>query len=81
MKSHLVFNMKDKPDNMGQMQLVTGDVVAWAKEDGRKEFLPNPKLEDKGVKLTFDVAQDDAENPTRRGFAMVQQVPDDFENA
>ena len=81
MKNYVSINTPDKPDNMGRTHLFAGDVLAWAKEEGRAQFLPNPKIEEKGAKLTFDVAQDDEENPTRRGFAMIQVVPDDFENA
>lgn len=75
MKKHLFFNLADKPANMGQSQ-VTDDIKSFCAE--RKEFLPNAKVE--GNKLTFDVATGDEENPTRRGFAMIQDVPDDFQN-
>lgn len=74
MKKHLVFNKKDCPSNMGQMQLIEGDVMDFAKE--RADLLPNPKIE--GDRLTFDVSRDDE---TVRGFAMIQDVPDDFENS
>lgn len=71
-KKHIYFNLSDKPANMGQSQL-TDDLPAFLKE--RKDLLPNAKVE--GNKLTFDVTED---GETRRGFAMIQDVGDDFQN-
>ena len=77
MKKHIFFNLPDKPENMGQSQLAD-DALKFAKE--RKEFLPNPKIE--GNRLTFDVkVEKEGEEPTtRRGFAIVTDVEDDFQN-
>lgn len=77
MKKHIFFNLADKPANMGQSQL-SDDALKFAKE--RKAELPNPKIE--GNRLTFDVAvtAEGEEATTRRGFAMVTEVEDDFQN-
>lgn len=74
MKKHLVFNKKDCPANMGIMQLIeNGDILAFASE--RSSLLPNPKVEDN--KLTFDITE---YGSVRRGYALIQDVPYDFEN-
>lgn len=77
MKKHIFFNLADKPANMGQSQL-TDDVLQFAKD--RKDLLPKPKIE--GNRLTFDVAVnvEGEEATTRRGFAIVTEVEDDFQN-
>lgn len=72
MKKHIYFNLSDKPENMGQSQL-TDDLTAFIKE--RKDVLANAKVE--GNKLTFDVTEGEE---TRKGFAMIQDVDDDFQN-
>lgn len=64
MKTLIYFNLKDKPENMGQSQL-TDDVKYFA------EQLKNAKIEEK--QITFDIED-------RRGYAVTIVVPEDFEN-
>lgn len=78
MKTLIYFNAKDKPENMGQSQLVT-DVAKFLTE--RKNFLPKAKV--KNDRLTFDVvvpATKNAEATTRKGYALVIEVENDFQN-
>lgn len=74
-KKHIFFNLADKPANMGQSQS-TDDITAFLKE--RSDILPNVKAE--ANKITFDIATGDEEKPIRRGYAIVTDVPDDFQN-
>lgn len=74
MKLHIFFNAADKPANMGISQLIEeGTLETFLSE--RSSLLPNPEVD--GSILTFDVQ--DAEG-TRRGFATVMAVPDNFQN-
>lgn len=87
----LHFNSPDKPANMGQSQK-TDNVSKFASE--RADILPNWEIEKDGKKLTFDVTApnpdhdpekdgtDKATSPTlvRRGYAVISEVEDDFEN-
>lgn len=71
MKKHIYFNLADKPANMGQSQMVEESQLTSFLEE-RKELLPDAKIV--GNRLTF--TKPDGEE----GFAMVTDVPDDFQN-
>lgn len=74
MKKHIFFNLPDKPENVGQSQMVGfNGLNSFISE--RKDLLPNAKIE--GNKLTFDVADGES---TRRGYAIITDVDDDFQN-
>ena len=71
----LHFNTPDCPKNMGSSQKFPADDLQKFLDD-RKDLLPNPTIEDD--RITFDVTDGDS---TRRGYAIMTEVPDDFENA
>lgn len=68
MKTFIYFNLKDKPENMGQSQL-TDDLELFIKTNS--EILVNAKVD--GNKLIFDKEEG-------QGYAIVSNVPEDFEN-
>lgn len=74
MKTLIYFNLPDKPDNIGQSQLVD-DVQAFIRE--RQVSMPDALIE--GNKLTFTKAISE-DNEVVRGYAMLFEVPDDFNN-
>lgn len=77
MKTHLVFNMPDKPEQMGQMQLVS-DMKSFLSD--RKEILPDAKVSEDGKRLFFTkLIKEDGSKVI--GFAILTQVDDDFQNA
>ncbi|RTK92582.1 MAG: hypothetical protein EKK61_04050 [Rickettsiales bacterium] len=71
MKKHIYFNLADKPANMGQSQMVEAhELDSFLKE--RKELIPNAKIV--GNKLTF------TKENGKEGFAIITDVPDEFQN-
>lgn len=68
MKTFIYFNLKDKPENMGQSQL-TNNLEQFLEDNAK--ILPNAKLD--GNKLIFDKEEG-------QGYAIVSDVPEDFEN-
>lgn len=69
MKTHLIFNAPDKPDNMGPMHMIN-DIQEWISD--RKQILKEAKVSKDNTKLIFK-KEDDTE-----GFAILHLVPDDF---
>jgi hypothetical protein len=72
MKTLIYFNSSDKPDNIGQSQLV----------DSIDEFIQNAGLVNALIedgKLFFDKYINEFYEPVK-GYAMIFQVPNDFQN-
>jgi hypothetical protein len=69
MKTHLIFNIKDKPDNLGPMHMID-DITSWLRD--RKNILKDAKISSDETILTF-TKEDDSE-----GFAIIHKVPDEF---
>lgn len=69
MKTHLIFNLPDKPDNMGLMHMID-DIESWIKD--RKNILKEAYVSKDSTRLTF-IKEDKTE-----GFAIIHEVPDEF---
>lgn len=69
MKTHLIFNVADKPNNMGPMHMIE-DMEQWLED--RKNILKDAIISKDNTQLTF-IKQDGEE-----GSAMLYQVPNDF---
>lgn len=69
MKTHLIFNLPDKPDNMGLMHMID-DIELWIKD--RKNILKEAYVSKDSTRLTF-IKEDETE-----GFAIIHEVPDEF---
>jgi hypothetical protein len=71
MKKHIYFNLPDKPENMGQSQLLDpSDLQSFISE--RSEILKDAKIE--GNKLLF------TKSDGTQGYATITEVQDDFQN-
>ncbi len=81
MKTHLIFNPADKPENMGSEHLID-DVDKWLNEciDESSEDKPSRKsLFLKEALVSKDKGQlDFVKSDGTPGFAILKEVPDDF---
>lgn len=74
MKTLIYFNRPDCPENMGISQL-TDDLQQFLTD--RASIIVNPIIN--GDILTFDKPENE-EGVVERGYAMLTETPDDFQN-
>jgi hypothetical protein len=74
MKTLIYFNRPDCPENMGISQ-ITDDIQQFLTD--RVSLIPNPIIT-KNI-LTFDKPENE-EGIVERGYAMLTETPDDFQN-
>ena len=74
MKTLIYFNANDKPENVGQSQLVDS-IQTFI--DERRDLFIDVLIQGNVLSYTKAISED---NEVVRGYAMIFEVPDDFQN-